>query len=102
MHRPCDEGADEDAEHGIASDRVHQESYTGYILRRRQRVQENMQREQHQAETDRDPADVLDPGPSAAAEGDQTQNEQDRGGGGDVERQNLDYLLGPGFWARDD
>ena len=41
-------------------------------------------------------------GPSAAAEGDQTQNEQDRGGGGDVERQDLDDQRGPEICAEHD
>jgi len=44
----------------------------------RQRVEQNMQRQQHQAEPDRDAADVLDARASAAAEGDQADDEENR------------------------
>ena len=90
MHRPGDDCAERDAEHGIAGDGVHEDPHAGCVFGRRQRVEQNMQRQQHQAEADRDAADVLDARARAAAEGDEADDEQDRGHGGDVERQDLD------------
>ena len=89
MHHPGDDGADQDAEHGIAGDRIHEDAGAGRIFRRRQRIEQDMQRQQHQSEPDRDAADVLDARPRAAAEGDEADDEQHRCDGGDVERQNL-------------
>ena len=61
---------DQDAEHGIAGDGVHQHAHARRVLRRRQRVEQDVQRQQHQAEPDRDAADILDARARPAAEGD--------------------------------
>ena len=65
-------------------------TYLRRVLGRRQRVEQDVQREQHQAEPDRDPSEVLDPAPRADAECDQSDDEEHRSDGGDVERQHLD------------
>ena len=61
-----------------------------------------MQRQQHQAETDRDSAYVLDPRLRAAAKRHQPENEKDRGGRGDVEGQDLNDQRGPEIGAEHD
>ena len=68
-------GADENAEHGIAGDGIQDDADAGRVFGGCQRVEQDMQRQQHQAEADRDAADVLDPRPRAAAEGDEAQHE---------------------------
>ena len=61
-----------------------------------------MQRQQHQAEPDRDPADILDPRARAAAERNETDDEQDGRGRGDVERQHLNDQRGADIGAEHD
>ena len=95
-------GADDDAEHGIAGDRVHEDAHAGRILRRRQRIEQDVQRQQHQAEADGDAAEVLDARARAAAEGDEAEDEQNRRGGSDVERQHLDDQRGADIGAEHD
>jgi hypothetical protein len=102
MYRPSDDGADHNAEHGIAGDGVHEHAHAGRVLRRRQGVEQDMQRQQHQAEADRDAADVLDARARAAAEGDEADDEQHRRHRGDVERQDLDDQRGPDIGAEHD
>ena len=61
-------GRDHDAQHRIAGDGVEQRAHRRRVLGRRQRVEQDMQREQHQAEADRDASEVLDARARAAAE----------------------------------
>ncbi|MEH2607221.1 hypothetical protein V1277_006598 [Bradyrhizobium sp. AZCC 1588] len=61
----------------------------GAFSRRRQRIEQDVQRQQHQAEADKDAADVLDARARPGAKGDQANDEQHRRDGGDVERQDL-------------
>ena len=61
-----------------------------------------MKRQQHQAETDRDSAHVLDPGLRTAAKRHQAENEQHWGGRGDVEGQDLNDQRGPEVRAEHD
>jgi hypothetical protein len=76
MHEPGHGGADDDdAEHRIAGDRIQDDVDAGRIFGGCERVEQDMQRQQHQAEADRDAAEVLDPRPRAAAEGDEAQHE---------------------------
>ena len=102
MHHPGDGGADDDAEHVIAGDGVHEDAHARRVLRWCQRVEQNVQRQQHQAETNRDAADVLDARARTAAERDQAENEEDRRGGGDVERQDLNDQGGSDIGAEHD
>ena len=78
-----------DAQQRIAGDGAEQRAHRRRVLGRRERVEQDMQREQHQAEPDRHPAEVLDPRARAAAEGDEADDEQHRRAAGDVERQQL-------------
>src|SRR6266404_3763755 len=102
MHHPGDDSGDNDAEPGIAGDRVHENAHAGRIFSRRQRIEQDMQRQQHQAETDRDPTDVLDARARAAAEGDQAENGENGSGGGNVERQDLNNQRGPNIRTEHD
>ena len=102
MHHPGDDGREDDAEHGIAGDGVHEHAHARRILGRRQRVEQDMQRQQHQAEPDRDAADVLDARARPAAEGDQADDEQHRRDGGDIERQDLHDQRGADIGAEHD
>ena len=61
-----------------------------------------MQRQQHQAEPDRDAADVLDARARAAAEGDQADDKENRRDGGDIEGQDLHDQRGPDIGAEHD
>ena len=94
--------AEQDAEHGIAGDGVHEHADTRRVLRRRQRIEQDMQRQQHQTEPDKDAADVLDARARPAAEGDQADDEQHRRDGGDVERQDLHDQRGADIGAEHD
>ena len=64
-------------------------AHAGRALGRLQRVEQDVQRQQHQPQADGDAAEVLDPAARAAAERDHADDEQRRRGGGDVERQQL-------------
>ena len=81
MHQPGHDRGEQDAEHGVAGDRVHEHAHARSVLRRRQRIEQDMQRQQHQAEPDKDAADVLDARARPAAEGDQADDEQHGGHG---------------------
>ncbi len=61
-----------------------------------------MQRQQHQAEADKDAADVLDARARPAAEGDEADDEQHGRDGGDVERQHLHDQRGADIGAEHD
>jgi hypothetical protein len=102
MDQPGDERADQDAEHGIAGDPVQEHAHARGILGRRHRIEQDMQREQHQAEADRDPAEVLDPGAWPAAECDEADNEQHRRHRCDIERQHLHDQRGADIGAEHD
>ena len=102
MRGPGDAGRDHDAEHGIAGDRIHENADARRILGRCQRIQQDVQRQQHQAEADQDAADVLDPRARAGAEGDEAEDEQNRRDRGDVERQHLDDQRGADIGAEHD
>ena len=54
------DGREQDAQHGIAGDGVQQHAHARRVLGRRQRVEQDVQRQQHQAEPDGDAAEVLD------------------------------------------
>ncbi len=102
MHHPGHHGAEDDAEHGIAGDGGHENPRTGCVLGRRQRVEQDMQRQQHQPEPDKDPADVLDARAWPAAERHQADDEQDRRDGCDIERQDLHDQRGADIGAEHD
>ena len=89
MHYPGHKRAEENAEHWVASDGVHEDPHTRRILGRSERVEQDMQRQQHQAESDRNAADILDARAGTAAERHQSDNKQNRSDGSDIERQNL-------------
>ena len=102
MHHPGHDRADDDAEHGIAGDGVHEHAHARRIFGRRQRVEQDVQRQQHQPEPDRDAADILDARARPGAEGDQADDEQDGGDGGDFERQDLHDQRGADIGAEHD
>ena len=102
MHQPGHDRGEQDAEHGIAGDGVHEHAHARRVLRRRQRIEQDMQRQQHQAEPDKDAADVLDARARPAAEGDQADDEQHGRHGGDVERQDLHDQRGADIGAEHD
>ena len=102
MHQPGHDRGEQDAEHGIAGDGVHEYAHARCVLRRRQRIEQDMQRQQHQAEPDKDAADVLDARARPAAEGDQADDEQYGRDGGDVERQDLHDQRGADIGAEHD
>lgn len=85
MHRPGEECGDDDAQNRIACYRRHHDPHTGRVLRRRQRVEQDMQRQQHQPETDAKTADILDPRARAGAEGNEAEHEQHGGNCCDIE-----------------
>ena len=94
MHSPRDECADQDAEHRIAGDRIHEDAHTGRILGRGQRAEQDMQRQQHQAEADGHAADILDASARPGAEGHQPDDEQRRSRRRDIERKHLNDQRG--------
>ena len=68
----------------------------------RERIEQDVQRQQHQAEPDGDATEVLDPAAGAAAEGDDARDEQDRRRRGDVERKKLHDERRPDVGAEHD
>jgi hypothetical protein len=61
----------------------------GRVLRRRKAVDQDVQREEGEAEADRDAAEILDAGASPAAERQESDDEQDRRRGRHIEGENL-------------
>jgi hypothetical protein len=95
-------GSDQDAEQGIGGDGAEQGPHHRRVLGRRERVDQDMQREQRKAEADRDAAHVLDARAPAAAKGEQPDDEQHRRRGRDVERQDLHDQRGADIGAEHD
>jgi hypothetical protein len=102
MYEPGHDRGQQDAENRIAGDGVHEHAYARGILCRRQRIEQDMQRQQHQAEANQDAADVLDARAGPAAERDQAENEQHGRDGGDIERQDLHDQRGADIGAEHD
>ena len=102
MRGPGHDRADQDAEHGVAGDGVHQHADARRVLGRRQRVEQDVQRQQHQPEADRDAAEILDARTRTVAEGEQADDEQHRRHRGDVERQHLHDQRGADIGAEHD
>jgi hypothetical protein len=61
-----------------------------------------MERQQHQTKADKDAADVLDAGAGTTAERHQSDHEEDRRGGGNIERQHLNDQRGSNVCAKHD
>ena len=74
----------------------------GAVLGRCERIQQDVQRQQHQAETDQDAADILDPRARPGAEGDEAEDEEDGRDRGDVEGQHLNDERGADIGAEHD
>ncbi len=102
MHDPGDGGAEDDAQRDVGGDRLHEHAHRRRLLGRRERVDQDMERQQHQAEADRHPAEILDARSRPAAERHQAEHEQDRRDGRDVERQHLDDQRGADIGAQHD
>jgi len=102
MHGPSDDCRKDDAKHGIAGHRAHQHANAWRILRRRKRIEQDMERQQHQAQADRDAPEILEAGARPAAEGNQTQNKKDRRNGCYIEREHLNNQRGADIGAQHD
>ena len=102
MCGPGDTGRDHDTKYGIGGHGIHENADARRILGGRQRIQQDVQRQQHQAEADQHAADILDPRARPGAESDEAEDEENGRDRGDVEREHLNNERGADIGAQHD
>ena len=102
MRRPGQRRGDDDAQHRIGGDGGEQRAHRRRLFGGRQRVEQDVQSEQRQAEADGDAAERLGQAAAAGAESDQPDDEQHRRDRRDVERQQLHDQRGADIGAEHD
>src|SRR5579863_7102080 len=90
MNRPGHAGRHQDGEKRRGRNGAQQYSQAGFVLILRHQLQQLMQREQRQAEADKDATEVMGLRIGAATKHQDADQDEDRRCRGDVERENLD------------
>ena len=102
MRRPGQRRGDEDAQHRIVGDGAKQRPHRRRLFGRRQRVEQDVQRQQNKSEPDGDAAERAGEAVAADAEGDEADDEQHRRDRRYVEGQILNDQRGADIGAEHD
>ena len=90
MRQPGQDRGKDDVEHRLARNGSEDAAHDGRVLRRCQRLEQDVKGQEQEPEADRDPAEIARAGLAAAFEGDDAERQEDRGCQGDVEGEHLD------------
>ena len=102
MRRPGQAGGDHDVEQRLARQRGEQVAHRRRMLARADRLGEQMQRQKHQPEPDRNATEILEARAAAAPEGEDADRDQHREDQRDVEGEHLHDQRGADIGAEHD